>query len=217
MKKIFCCSLPWTTGWLDGWNWIRVFGWLVTGTSTWVPTWLSKYWTDWNYTLDVSRKSSWIPAWLYLEDQFLWYFAWHLVITLTPQVPSLLFICLGTCHADWNTDGTFAWQLYGQISWGIYRIDFVLLFLSPVGALFDSYSWNNFLQFIMDIPPGSKVTYPDLVGNLLRYTPAVPTSVSCPIFPPPPYRTWLTSSSRATLAAALSGGWPTLPRRSGRS
>ena len=68
--------------------------------------------------------------------QLLWNFNW---------VPSLLLICLGILNTDWKYDGTFTLKLSGQVYWEIYRIVFVLLFVSPLQALFDSNSWYNVL------------------------------------------------------------------------
>ena len=58
----------------------------------------------------------------------------------------------------------------------------------PLGYLLDYEIWTPVvLQLIVDIPPGSKVRYPDLVGSPSQYTIDVPPSWSCPIFPPPTY------------------------------
>ena len=61
--------------------------------------------------------------------------------------------------------------------------------------------WNK----SVDIPPGSKVRYPDLVVPPLQAILAVPTSGSCSKFSPSPYETCPTSTSLATLAMALYG------------
>ena len=54
---------------------------------------------------------------------------------------------------------------------------------SPLWDLLDSDTWPPVsLQLIVDIPPGSKVRYPDFVGSPLWDTLAVPPSVSCPNF-----------------------------------
>ena len=42
------------------------------------------------------------------------------------------------------------------------------------------------LQFIVDIPTGSKVRYPDLVNYPLQDKIAVPPELYCVKFPPPP-------------------------------
>ena len=111
----------------------------------------------------------------------------------------------------------FTWKLSGKVSWGISRIDFILLFFSPLEALFEPESWYTVLQLIMEIPTGSKVRYPDLVGSPSQATLLVPTSWFCPNFPPPPSILWLTSTSLSMLADTLSGGWPALPWRRGCS
>ena len=36
--SIFGCSLTWNTGCLDDWHWRSIFGWIIIGTSTWIPT-----------------------------------------------------------------------------------------------------------------------------------------------------------------------------------
>ena len=68
--------------------------------------------------------------------KILWHFNW---------VPSLLLSCLGIWNTDWKADGNFTWKLSGQVTWGISRIVFILLFVSPLQALFESYSWYNVL------------------------------------------------------------------------
>ena len=89
---------------------------------------------------------------------------------------------------------------------------------SPLGALLDYYTLPHVgLLLIVDIPPGSKVRYPELVVFFSWSTLAVPTSGSCPKFPPPPSGTCLTSPYWATLAATIYGGWHTLPWRHERS
>ena len=88
----------------------------------------------------------------------------------------MLLSRLVTWHTNWHADDTFTWKLSGQVSWGIYRIAFVLLFDSPLEALFDSDYWSNLLQLIVDTPLGSKVRYPDSVGSPLQATLAMPPS-----------------------------------------
>ena len=62
MGRIFGCSFTWHTGWLDDWHWIRIFGCLITGTSTYIPTLLSKYFilSAWN----ASGNTSWVLVFL---------------------------------------------------------------------------------------------------------------------------------------------------------
>ena len=78
---------------------------------------------------------------------------------------------------------------------------------STLGDMLYSYNWPPIgLQFIMDIPYGSKVRYSDLVGSLLRATLTVPPSGYCLKFSPPPSGTCLFSPSRKTLDVTLSVG-----------
>ena len=132
-----------------------------------------------DYIWHINWYAPWIGTW-----KVLWYFNW---------VTSLLFSWIGPWNTYWQDDGTFTWELSRQVYWGISRISFVLLFFLPLEALFDSGSWSNVLQFNGEIPPGSKVRYPDVVVSPLRATLVVPPSGSCPKFPPPPYGTFLTS------------------------
>ena len=60
----------------------------------------------------------------------------------------------------------------------------------------------------MDIPPGSKVRYPDLVGYPSLAIITVPPSGYFPKFLPPPYGECLTSPLQATLVVTLFGGDP---------
>ena len=69
----------------------------------------------------------------------------------------------------------------------------------------------------MDVPPGSKLRHPELLGYNLQATLAVPPSGSCTKFPPPPYGKCLTSPSQSTLDVTLSEGWPNIPWQRGRS
>ena len=62
------------------------------------------------------------------------------------------------------------------------------------------------LQFIVDIPPGSKVKHPDLVNSPLKYTLAMPPAESDVKFLPPPSRMCRIYSSRVTLDVSPSGG-----------
>ena len=68
----------------------------------------------------------------------------------------------------------------------------------------------------MDIPPGLKVRYPDLVFPLLRVMLPVPPAGSCSKFPLPPSDTYPTFTSKAILSMTLYGLWPTLPWWRGR-
>ena len=81
-----------------------------------------------------------------------WKLLWHV-----NWVPNLLFSWICTWHTDFHSYGILNYQLSGQVYWGIYRIDSVILFGSHLGELFDSESWSNELQLIVWIPPGSKV------------------------------------------------------------
>ena len=148
---MFGWSLTWPTGWIDDWHWRMIFVCLITRTYNCIPTWLSKSWTDWNYTWHVSCKSSWIHAWLYLEYQLVWSLYWHSVIPLTIQLGHLFANDL-TWHLANKL--SFTSKLAGQVSWGLSRISFVLLFLLSLKYLFDSDYWYNFLRLIMIIPPG---------------------------------------------------------------
>ena len=77
----------------------------------------------------------------------------------------------------------------------------------PLGDLIYSEIWHPVgLQFIMDIPPRSKVRYSDLVGYPLRDILSVPHSGSCPKFPPHTYGTCLISPLQTTIYVALYGG-----------
>ena len=72
------------------------------------------------------------------------------------------------------------------------------------------------LQLILEISPGSKIRYSDLVVSPSRATLSVPPSGYFPKFPPTPYVTCITSPSQATLTENISGAWPTLPWNLGR-
>ena len=75
-----------------------------------------------------------------------------------------------------------------------------------LGDLLDSETWNPVgLQVIVDIPPGSKVIYPDLEGSTSRAALAVPPLGYCQKFPPPPSGTCLTSTFISTLAVNIYG------------
>ena len=125
------------------------------------------------YLIDSISHIHWCGHWIETW-KFLWRFNW---------VPYLLFSWLGTWHNTWYSDGTFTWQLYGQVSWGISRISFVLLFDSTLEALFEYYTGFNFIQFIVDIPLGSKVRHPDLFGSPSQATISAPPSGSGLGFP----------------------------------
>ena len=140
----------------------------------------------------------WIDTW-----QFFWRFNW---------VPSLLFVLLGTWHTNWHADVTFNSQLYGQVSWRISGIVFVILFYSPLEALFESDSWYNFLWLVVDVPLVSKVRYTYLVGSPLRATLAVPHSGSVLMFPSLPSGACPDSPSQAKIAVNFSCSSLILPR-----
>ena len=48
--KDFLLEFHLHTVWLDDWHWRSIFCWLITSTSTWIPTWMSKVWSwaAWN-------------------------------------------------------------------------------------------------------------------------------------------------------------------------
>ena len=69
----------------------------------------------------------------------------------------------------------------------------------------------------MDIPLGSKLRYPDLVGSPSRATRTVPPSRSGLSFPSLPSGACPDSPSQVKLAVNFSGLLPILPRRLGRS
>ena len=73
------------------------------------------------------------------------------------------------------------------------------------------------IQLIVDIPPRSKLRYPDFVGSPLQAILAVPTSGSCPKVSPPPSGMCLTPTLREKISVTPSGAWPTNPRRHGHS
>ena len=89
---------------------------------------------------------------------------------------------------------------------------------NPLGYLLDYQNpWSNAIQLIEEISPGSNVRYHDLMGYPPRATLALLPLGYCPKFPPTPSDTCLTYPSRSTHAVTLSGGWPTIPWRRGRS
>ena len=49
-------SFIFTTIWLYDWHWIRIFGWIIPGTSNRIPNWLSKYWS-WSACNNTVRTS----------------------------------------------------------------------------------------------------------------------------------------------------------------
>ena len=77
---------------------------------------------------------------------------------------------------------------------------------STLGALLYSETGNPVgIQFIVDIPPGSKVRYLALVVYPLQATLVVPPLGYCPKFLPPPSVTCLTYPLQSTLDVNLSG------------
>ena len=90
-------------------------------------------------------------------------------------------------------------------------LPFYFYFVSLIEVLFESDSWYNVLQLILEIPHGSNVWYSDLVRSPLRATLVVPPSVSSLKFLPPPSWMCLNYPSRSTFAVTLSWGHPTLP------
>ena len=77
--------------------------------------------------------------------------------------------------------------------------------VSPLGDLQYYDTWTPVgLQFIVDIPLGSKVRYPDLVVSPLRATLSVPPSVYFSVVPPPPSGKFPTSSFQSTFDVTLS-------------
>ena len=105
-RRILGFIFTWNTGWLDDRHLWRIFRWIITGISIWIPNWISKYWSrsgfvfwisDWHDTWDVSWKLSWIHDSLYLEYQLVWYLAWRFNIPLILQLGRLFFLLL-----TWN-------------------------------------------------------------------------------------------------------------------
>ena len=89
---------------------------------------------------------------------------------------------------------------------------------SPPGDMLDYQTWTPFgLILIVNIPPGSKVRYPDLVGSPLSVTIVVNTLGYRPKFPPPTSGNCLTSPSWSTLDDNLYGALTTIPWRRGCS
>ena len=41
MGRIFCYIFTWRTGEIDDFHWRSIFCWIITGTSTCIPTWIS--------------------------------------------------------------------------------------------------------------------------------------------------------------------------------
>ena len=117
--RIFGRSFTWNTGWIGDSHLGRILGWLFTGTSTWVSTWISKSWScAWLFfgslngmVLDMSLGnphgsligSIWhincCRTWLGAQ-KFLCRFNWVLY---------LLSSLLGTWHTCWHTEGTSTW------------------------------------------------------------------------------------------------------------
>ena len=88
----------------------------------------------------------------------------------------------------------------------------------PLGDLLDSDTWPLVgLQLIVDIPPGLKVIFPDLVGSTSWATLAFPFSGSCSKFLPHTSGKCPNSPSQDPIYVSLSIAKPTLPRRSGCS
>ena len=83
---------------------------------------------------------------------------------------------------------------------------------SPLGDLLYYETWTPVgLQLIVEISPGSKIRYPDLVGPPSRVTLAVLPLEYFPKFSQTPSGLWITSPSWYTLDVTLSGALPTLP------
>ena len=78
---------------------------------------------------------------------------------------------------------------------------------SPLGGPLDSDTWPPVgIHFIVVIPSGSKVRYPEFLGSPSRATLTVPPSISCSKFPPHPSGKCPTSPSQDTISATLSTG-----------
>ena len=74
----------------------------------------------------------------------------------------------------------------------------------PLKALLDSETWpHGGLKFIVEIPPGSKVRYLDLVVFPLQVTLVVTPSGSFSMFPSPLYGTCHISLLRSMLDISL--------------
>ena len=85
---------------------------------------------------------------------------------------------------------------------------------SPLGGLLDYDTWPPIgIQFIVDIPPGSKILHPDLEGSLSGTKLAVHPSWYCSKVPPPPSRTCPTYPSQSALSVTLSMAWPNLSQQ----
>ena len=118
-------------------------------------------------------------------------------------------------------------QPFAKLLWGLYTLWYSWLlaglwnWLAPGGSvkLWDLAScWTSAgILLIVGIPPGSKWGTLTRWYLTLRSTLALPTLGSCSKFPSRPSGTCLNSPLRAMLAATLSVGWPTIPRRHGRS
>ena len=92
---------------------------------------------------------------------------------------------------------------------GIANYPFGFFLGSEIGSslvdLIYSETWPHVVgQLIMYIPPGSKLTYPELFVSLLRVTFAVPPSGYCPKFLPPPSEECLTYPSQSMLVMNIS-------------
>ena len=98
-----------------------------------------------------------------------WLGAWEFLGN-SNWVPYWVFSWIDTWHVNQHNDGTFTWNIYGQVSWDISRISYVLLFDSPLGDLFGSEFWYNVLKLIVDSPPQSIGRCPDLVVSPLQDT-----------------------------------------------
>ena len=111
----------------------------------------------------------------------------------------------------WDSPSLGVWVklLQDSSAFGIFNYPVGLLMVSELGSpwryLLYYDTWPPVgLQLILDIPLGSKVWYPELVGYPLRSTLAVPPSVYCSNVPPPPSGKFPTSSFQSTFDVTLS-------------
>ena len=157
---ILCCSFTWRTGCLDYFYCIRIFGWIITGTSTWIPTLISKYWicywfsfciSDCNDTCNFSWEYSCIPTWIYLEYQLVVVLGLALGNSFDTSVVSLLWYLVDL--ALFTLIDRLVVPLLGNYMIRYLETFLVLTFYfyfgSPPRSLFDSESWYNVLRFIL--------------------------------------------------------------------
>ena len=69
MVKIFGWGFAFPNGWLYYWHWRRIFGWIISGNFTWIPTLISKWcilsaWHD-------APCTSWVVVWILRGLEFI--------------------------------------------------------------------------------------------------------------------------------------------------